>query len=124
MISRIAAVSALVAVSMLTDADADARETRVAYTPVQYLKTFALSVCISDGYTSKDVVKDSLAAAGAYSELGSLPFEAYEGAETLAKQFLANKYTSISDEQLTLIKCIDFFYSKELDRLARRYSGK
>jgi len=69
-------------------------------------------------------VKDSLAAAGAYSELGSLPFEAYEAAETLAKQFLAKKYNSISGEQLTLMKCIDFFHSKELDRLVRRYYGK
>jgi hypothetical protein len=122
MISRIVAVVALIAASM--PADSGAGEARIAYSPVEYLKNFALSVCISDGYASKDVVKDSLAAAGAYSELGSLPFEAYENAERLAKQFLARKYTSISGEQLTLMKCIDLFHSKELDRLARTYRGK
>jgi hypothetical protein len=122
MISRIVAVIGLVAVS--TPLDAVGAETRVAYSPAQYLKNFALSICISHGYTSNDVVKDSLAAAGAYSQLGSLPFEAYEKAETLAKQFLAKTYTSISGEQLTLMKCIDLFHSKELDRLAITYSGK
>jgi hypothetical protein len=122
MILRIVAVFALVAASTPVDAVAD--EVRVAYSPIEYLKNFALSVCISDGYTSKDVVKDSLAAASAYSELGSLPFEAYENAETLAKQFLGEQYNSISGEQLTLMKCIDFFHSKELDRLSRKYYGK
>jgi len=122
MILRIVAVFALLAASTPVDAVAD--EVRVAYSPVEYLKNFALSVCLSDGYTAKDVVKDSLAAAGAYSELGSLPFEAYENTETLAKQFLAKNYNSISGEQLTLMKCIDLFHSKELDRLARKYYGK
>ena len=122
MISKIAAISALLLASTLADAVADTA--RVEYSPIQYLKNFALSVCLADGYKSKDVVKDSLAAAGGYSELGSLPFEAYEEAETLAKQFLAKKYLSISGEQLTLIKCIDLFHSKELDKLAKKYYGK
>jgi hypothetical protein len=122
MISRIVAVLALIAASTFADAFAD--EVRVAYSLIEYLKNFALSICLSEGYTSKDVAKDSLAAAGAYSELGSLPFEAYESAEKLAKQFLAKKYVGISGEQMTLMKCIDLFHSKELDRLARTYVGK
>jgi hypothetical protein len=122
MISRFVAVVGLVAVA--APFDAVAAETRVAYSPVQYLKNFALSICISNGYTSTDIAKDSLAAAGAYSQLGSLPMEAYEKAEALAKQFLAKTYTGVSGEKLTLMKCIDFFHSKELDRLAITYSGK
>jgi hypothetical protein len=122
MISRIAAVSAFLVASMLADAVAD--EARVEYSPIQYLKNFALSVCLANGYRSKEVMKDSLAAAGGYSELGSLPLEAYEKAVTLAKRFLAKKYLSISGEQLTLMKCIDLFHSKELDQLARKYYGK
>ena len=90
MISRIAAIFAFLLASML--ADAVAGTARVEYSPIEYLKNFALSVCLADGYTSKEVVKDSLAAAGGYSELGSLPFEAYEEAESLARQFLAKKY--------------------------------
>jgi len=72
---RIAAVFAFSVASMLADAVADAAH--VEYSPIEYLKNFALSVCVADGYQSKDVVKDSLAAAGGYLELGSLPFEAY-----------------------------------------------
>ena len=105
-------------------ADAKDASVRVEYSPIQYLKNFALSTCIADGYKSDDVVKDSTAAAGGYLELGSFPFEAYEAAAALGKTFLAKDYQGKSDEQLILVKCIDFFHSKELDRLAKRYSKK
>jgi hypothetical protein len=119
---RIAAIFAFFVASMLADAGADAA--RVEYSPIQYLKNFALSVCVADGYRSKEVAKDSLAAASGYSELGGLPFEAYEQAESLAKQFLAKDYKSISGEKLVLMKCIDLFHSEELDQLARKYHNK
>jgi hypothetical protein len=122
MASRIAAVFAFLVASMLADAVADAA--RVEYSPIQYLKNFALSVCLADGYTSEEVKKDSLAAAGGYSERSSLPFEAYEQAESLAKQFLAKEYRSFSGEKLVLMKCIDLFHSRELDQLAKRYYKK
>ncbi len=105
-------------------ADAKDTSTRVAYSPVQYLKNFALSACIASGYQSEEVVKDSNAAAGGYLELGRLPFEAYEEAAALGKTFLAKDYQSISGAKLTLMKCIDFFHSKELDQLAKKYSRK
>jgi Type VI secretion system (T6SS), amidase immunity protein len=105
-------------------ADAKDANTRVGYSPIQYLKNFALSTCIADGYKSDDVVKDSTAAAGGYLELGSFPFEAYEQTAALGKTFLAKDYQGKSGEQLTLMKCIDFFHSKELDRLAKRYGKK
>ncbi len=120
--SRFAAAFAFLAASMLADAVANAA--RVEYSPIQYLKNFALSVCLADGYASDEVKKDSLAAAGGYLELGGLPFEAYEQAESLAKQFLAKEYRCISGGRLTLMKCIDLLHSKELDQLARKYNGK
>ena len=104
--------------------DAKDANTRVQYSPIQYLKNFALSTCIADGYKSDDVVKDGNAAAGGYLELGSFPFEAYEQAAALGKTFLAKDYQGKSGEQLTLMKCIDFFHSRELDRLAKRYGKK
>jgi len=105
-------------------ADAEVAHVRVEYSPIQYLKNFALSTCIADGYKSDEVVKDSSAAAGGYLELGHLPFEAYEEAASLGKKFLAKDYQSISGEQLTLMKCIDFFHSKELDHMAKKYGKK
>jgi hypothetical protein len=83
-----------------------------------------LSSCIADGYHSTEVVSDSLAAASGYSELGSLPIEAYEEAASLGRRFLAKQYHSVSGAKLTLMKCIDLFHSRELERLAGRYSNK
>lgn len=104
-------------------ADAKDANVRVAYSPIQYLKNFAFSTCIAEGYQSEEVVKDSNAAAGGYLELGRLPFEAYEEAASLGKKFLAKDYQSISGAKLTLMKCIDFFHSRELDQLAKKYAG-
>jgi hypothetical protein len=105
-------------------ADGEAADVRVEYSPIQYLKNFALSTCIADGYKSDEVVKDGSAAAGGYLELGSFPFEAYEEVASLGRKFLAKEYLSISGEKLTLMKCIDFFHSKELDQLAKKYGKK
>jgi hypothetical protein len=103
-------------------AAAQTGDVRVPYSSAQYLKNFALSQCIADGYRSEEVTKDSTAAAGGYLELGSLPMEAYEEVALLGKQFLAKNYKSKSGEKLTLMKCIDFFHSKELERVARKYT--
>jgi hypothetical protein len=120
---KVAAAIALVAVSSLADAkDAD---TRVPYSPAQYLKNFALSVCIANGFESDEVVKEGNAAASGYLELGGLPMAAYDQAASLGKTFLAREYRSIHPgAKLTLMKCIDFFHSRELDRLAKKYSTK
>jgi hypothetical protein len=117
----VAAIAVLLAPLL---ADAKDANVRVEYSPIQYLKNFALSTCIADGYKSDDVVKDSNAAAGGYLELGSFPFEAYEEAASLGKRFLAKDYQGKSGERVTLMKCIDFFHSKELDQLAKRHSKK
>jgi hypothetical protein len=118
----IAAIAFLAAAPLLADAEVAA--IRVPYSPNQYLKNFALSTCIADGYKSDEVVKDSSAAAGGYLELGRLPFEAYEEAAAHGKKFLAKDYQSISGDKLTLMKCIDFFHSKELDQLAKKYEKR
>jgi hypothetical protein len=97
--------------------------TRKHYTPTQYLKNYALSSCIADGHhQSKEVSSDAVASANGYKELGSLDIEAYNEAAILARTFLSKNYMSYSGENLVIMKCIDFFYSKELDRLARKYA--
>jgi hypothetical protein len=118
---------AFVALAFLaTPSIVGAEDTDVAvhYSAAEYLRNFALSVCISDGYKSEEVVKDSLAAAGGYLELGGFPIEAYEEAEALGKTFLAKDYKSKRGETLTLMKCIDFFHSKELEQLIKKYNKK
>jgi hypothetical protein len=121
MTTRTAAVLAFLVALTLSSGGAEAR---VTYSPSEYLKNFALSVCLADGYTADETHKDSLAAASGYSELGSLPIEAYEEAEALARRFLAKDYKSVSGQPLTLMKCVDLFHSGELDQIARKYSRK
>lgn len=117
-----------VAISLLTAplmTDAKAAEARVHYTPVQYLKNFALSVCIGEGFkAAPDVAREATAAAGGYLEFGSFPIEGAEQADALAKKYLAKEYLGIHGDKLTLMKCIDLFHSKELDRLGRKYNRK
>src|ERR1700687_1089088 len=117
----VAAAACLVALLLV---DAKAADVRVEYSPRQYLKNFALSACISEGYKSDEVVKDSSAVASGYLELGSLPHEAYVEAASLGRKFLAKEYQRVSGAKLVLMKCIDFFHSKELDRLATKYIRK
>lgn len=120
--SKLVAAIAFFVAPLLVDAKAES--VRVKYSPIQYLKNFALSTCVADGYKSDEVMKDSTAAAGGYLELGGLPFEAYEEAASLGRKFLAKEYQSKSGEKLTLMKCIDFFHSKELDQLAKKYGKR
>ena len=101
-----------------------AQDTRKHYSPSEYLRNYALSSCIADGYKSEEVSKDSSAAAGGYLELGSLPLEAHTEATLLGRKFLKKQYKSVSGEPLTLMKCIDFYHSKELDGLVRKYLNK
>lgn len=120
-------INVLAAFAILIGSSAvDARDTNapVQYSAAAYLKNFALSVCISHGYKSDEVVKDSTAAAGGYFQRGSLPIEAYEEAEALAKEFLSKEYAGVHGGKFTLMKCIDLFNGKELERLTQKYEKK
>jgi hypothetical protein len=108
----------------LTALDAKAANARQTYSPAQYLKNFALSACLAEGYQTPEVRKDASASAGGYLELGGLPVEAYEEAAELGKAFLAKKYESRSGSALVAMKCIDFYHSAALDRIAGKYRGK
>ena len=55
---------------------AQAKET---YTPEEYLKNYALSVCIAEGYSAKEVKNDAAAAARGYMEFGDYSLEALSG---------------------------------------------
>ena len=121
---KINAFAALVLLIGPSAVDAKDTNVPVQYSAAEYLKNFALSVCISHGYQSDEVVKDSSAVAGGYFQRGSLPIEAYEEAEALAKGFLSKEYVGMHAGKFTLIKCIDVFNSKELEWLIQKYIKK
>ena len=69
-----------------------------------------------------EVVNDAVAAANGYKEIGSLDIDACNEVAAVIPKFLPKNYMSQSGEKLSVMKCIDFFNSKELDRLARKYA--
>lgn len=120
-----AAKVALTCIAVLTLTGAVSAQTRHGkFSSMEYFKNYALSTCIADGYKSEEVVKDSAAAARGYLEFGSLPLEAHTEATLLGRKFLEKEYKSQSGEAMILMKCIDFFRSKELDQLAQKYRDK
>ncbi|CAE1147328.1 MULTISPECIES: T6SS amidase immunity protein Tai4 family protein [Serratia] len=94
------------------------------YNPEQYLKNYALSVCVAKGYSALEVKNDAAAAARGYNEFGDYPIEAYTAVRNLAKTFLTRHYDSMSGEPMTLAKCIDFYHSRELDNIIAEYKDK
>ncbi|MEK0166610.1 T6SS amidase immunity protein Tai4 family protein [Pseudescherichia vulneris] len=96
----------------------------VGYSPEEYLKNYALSTCLAQGYQSEEVTKDASAAARGYVEFGDYSLEAHTAVEKLGKTFLNKKYESQAGEPMTTAKCIDFYHSKELVDLIEKYKGK
>jgi hypothetical protein len=102
----------------------EAQSIEHTYSPDQYFKNYALSVCLADAYKSDDEVKDASKSARGYLELGSYPLEAHTEAIELSKEFSKKKYKSITGDEITLMKCIDFYHSKELDKISKKYMKK
>lgn len=117
MVARLKRLVPLLLLALFSSACHSDAAVRRNYTPVEYLKNYALASCLADGYKSADAV----AAANGYLELGSLDIDAYNAAAALGRQFLAREYASRSGEKLTLMKCIDLFHSPELEALVGRY---
>ncbi|WP_144817770.1 T6SS amidase immunity protein Tai4 family protein [Enterobacter sp. DE0047] len=97
---------------------------RMEYSSEEYLKNYALSTCLAQGYQAEEVKKDASAAARGYVEFGDYSLEAHTAVEKLGKTFLAKTYGSQAGVPMTMAKCIDFYHSKELADLVKRYKGK
>ncbi|QEY16738.1 type VI secretion protein [Cellvibrio sp. KY-GH-1] len=98
-------------------------EELIKYSAKDYFKNYALSSCIADGFKSNDARSDAAAAASGYLELGEYPLEAHTEATILGREFLKKPYKSISGADLILMKCIDFYHSKELESIATKYQN-
>ncbi|MCU7062603.1 type VI secretion system amidase immunity protein Tai4 [Serratia ureilytica] len=98
--------------------------TEIDYSPAEYLKNYALSVCIAEGYSAKEVKNDAAAAARGYMEFGDYSLEAHTAVRALAKEFLAKPYDSMSGEPMTMAKCIDLVHSQALQTIIKKYQGK
>ncbi len=91
-------------------------------TPVQNLKSYALTICLARGFPdNKALTTETHAAARAYIDFGKFGIDAYNEAAALAHRFVAQHYESEHGEKLTVLKCLDLFHSKELATLAQKY---
>ncbi|WP_459505312.1 T6SS amidase immunity protein Tai4 family protein [Erwinia amylovora] len=77
-----------------------------------------------DVYKRQEVKEDAAAAARGYLEFGDYSLAAHTAVRKLGKAFLAKEYTSQSGEPMTLVKCIDFYHSGQLDKLVKEFKGK
>lgn len=99
-------------------------QAKTEYSSDDYLKNYALSVCIAKGYNANEVKNDAAAAARGYNEFGSYSLAAHTAVRKLADDYLARHYDSQSGEPMTLAKCIDLYHSRDLDSLLKKYRGK
>ena len=83
--------------------------------------SIVISTCIADGFNSKKVIQEASAAAREYLEPGGLSIEAYTEATIPGREFLKKRYNSKFGFDLTIMKCIDFFHSKELDQIIEKH---
>lgn len=113
----------LLAVAIAVTLNANAA-TKIDYSPAEYLKNYALSVCIAEGYSAKEVKNDAAATARGYMEFGDYSLETHTAVRALTKEFLAKPYDSMSGETMTMAKCIDLVHSQALQVIIKKYQGK
>lgn len=97
----------------------------ISYSQQTLLINWALSICIAQTTSDKDLIRDANATAGAYLELGRQDLDAYDSIRMLVKSSIKRESRSKPDiEQpsieMNVMKCIDLFHSQELDRLTKR----
>lgn len=78
------------------------------------LRNYAFCSCISylDSTRLQDLVNDGSKAG--YFEITNYDLDAYHLIDSVAKKYASKQYSSINQKPLGLMKCLDFYNSKEL----------
>jgi hypothetical protein len=80
------------------------------------LRKLGLCICLYKSNPNSDFWKNEGSASG-YVEMSNIPIDAIRAVEILATEFSKKKLSSYADKELTLMKCLDFYHSNELDSL-------
>jgi hypothetical protein len=80
-------------------------------------KSWVLSRCLSTISITEVERQDALNSASAYLELSSFPVEAFTSATPLIAEFVARNYNGSIPGSFNTMKCIDLFYSDDLNKL-------
>ncbi len=79
---------------------------------------YALSSCLRQAFPP--LADEADAAKDLYLQNGSHPAEAYQAIQSMAADWLQRDYPSFRDVKLSLVKCIDFAESPQVDSLGRK----
>jgi hypothetical protein len=80
------------------------------------LKKLGLCTCLYESNPNSDFWMNEGSANG-YVQMSNISIDAIEIVGQRAKEFSKRKYPSYADKDLTVMKCLDFYHSKELDSL-------
>ncbi len=82
---------------------------------------YSLAVCLGSAFEDKIVKSDFNKSANGYMERGNMPIEAYEELRASANRWLEKDYPSKNGGQVNSSKCFDFYKSKELFDIFKKY---
>jgi hypothetical protein len=80
------------------------------------LKKLGLCTCLYESNPNSDFWANEGSANG-YVQMSNISIDAINIVDQHAKEFSKRKYASYADKDLTIMKCLDFYHSKELDSL-------
>jgi len=86
------------------------------------LKNAAFCECMYNSFP--DTVFENEGSQAGYVELGRYSFKAYETIIEFAKEQSQKNYSSKNNRNLGMMKCLDFYNSKELDSLVRKLDSE
>lgn len=75
---------------------------------------YAISYCLSSAYLESQFSKDAGYVSGAYIQKGSYGLHVYESIRGFVDLYIAKKYNSKHNRNLTIMQCIDLNDSIEL----------
>jgi hypothetical protein len=86
------------------------------------LKNAAFCECMHNSFP--DSVFQNEGSQAGYVKFGTYSFKAYETVMKFAKEQARKNYSSKNNRNLGMMKCLDFYNSKELDSLVRKLDSE
>ena len=84
------------------------------------LKNYAFCKCLQNVYEGDTLFIQDGSSSG-YFETGAYNINVYDSVDSIAKIFSLKVYKSYGNYSLGIMKCLDFYNSKELDELIRSF---
>lgn len=98
--------------------------TKIDYSPAEYLKNYALSVCIAEGTQQKRSKTMPRPPLGVTWSSAIILWKRIPPSGRWQKNFWQSPMTACLGEPMTMAKCIDLVHSQELQAIIKKYQGK